>query len=437
MTIKMMVSLDTAIFIVPEEQFPANQQQEQEIMIVDVEKSSNVEIVWKDTGNDEDAPFEQENEDEVYEYKKYPPCFTHSKKWLSGPRNSNANETDMSEKLIQSIILDGRPIDTDNGSFHVLDQTMCFPNGRFEAWDELSVLDKDETNDTNSDYLKYLAQRLMYLVIHENQHRPAMNEAMVRRRRANKEEYCVRDGEKVQMKIPLEELPSDVGKYDYECDPDTKYIVADLGHGNGMGRIIQTSAPESIWFGVASKRVVLWNNERKSNFFSCPRRDWQCLFLPMSPCVLTEDDLKNATRLSDYDVKEFRKTGKLPEKYKDVRVIKVRTNNSRSEMQGLREIFVSRIRSLYEENEKQVRVGTDTSGIQHPWLLDADTIRRVCNYILDMSNGYHVWKMWAAPLQYMLRPNMLLRREMNKAIEKSVPPDFDPNRSIGIPIRGK
>ena len=34
-------------------------------------------------------------------------------------------------------------------------------------------------------------------------------------------------------------LQSDVGKFDFECDEDTKYIVAGLGHCNGMGIFIK------------------------------------------------------------------------------------------------------------------------------------------------------------------------------------------------------
>ena len=37
----------------------------------------------------------------------------------------------------------------------------------------------------------------------------------------------------------------------------------------------------------------------------------------------------------------------------------------------------------------------------------------------------------------MLRPNFRLRARLDQVVEDSIPKDFNPDKSIGIPIRGE
>eukprot|EP01083_Nonionella_stella_P287678 979329_1 len=178
-----------------------------------------------------------------------------------------------------------------------------------------------------------------------------------------------------------------------------------------------------------SDRVLLWNNMSPSNFFSCDRKDWQCLFMPMSPCVLTEEEVKNGTRLSNEELIQFRKEGKLPAHLEDVRVILLGTGNYREEPKGIREVFVRHINALFDRN------ATSESTSNQPWNLDSATLEMVKDELLDVSDSYHQWFIWGPGLMYMLRPNLRLRAKLDQVIEDSVPKDFNPDKSIGIPIR--
>ena len=155
---------------------------------------------------------------------------------LTGPRKSNSNETDMSEELALSLIMDGMPRDINNGSEDALGQTMCYEQSRFRNWDPLenflniTSASQDglasETTNTPNHSIKYLTNRLMLLAIHENQHRPAKAEALARYG-PDKDTSCT------------PETRWDIGKFDFQCDPETKYIVAGLGHRNGLGMVIK------------------------------------------------------------------------------------------------------------------------------------------------------------------------------------------------------
>jgi hypothetical protein len=190
-------------------------------------------------------------------------------------------------------------------------------------------------------------------------------------------------------------------------------------------------------------RVLLWDNLLPSNFFSCDRKDWQCLFMPMSPCVLTEAEMKNGTEMTKEELIQFRKEGKLPAHLEDVRVIRLRTDNYREEPKGIREVFVRHIDALFDRKKQEVdnaMISSDApseSTSKQPWNLDPATLEMVKHEILDVSDIYHQWFIWVPGLMYMLRPNFRLRARLDQVVEDSIPKDFNPNKSIGIPIRGE
>jgi len=124
--------------------------------------------------------------------------------------------------------------------------------------------------------------------------------------------------------------------------------------------------------------------------------------MPMSPCVL-----------------------------EDVRVILLRTVNYREEPKGIREVFVRHINALFDRN------ASSESTSNQPWNLDSATLEMVKDELLDVSDIYHQWFIWSPGLLYMLRPNLRLRARLDQVIEDSVPKDFNPDKSIGIPIRGE
>jgi hypothetical protein len=75
------------------------------------------------------------------------------------------------------------------------------------------------------------------------------------------------------------------------------------------------------------------------------------LFLPTSPCVLTKDDIENATRISPEAYQVFLKTGKLGDELEDKKVLILTAGGYKDpENPLLRETYVKRIYSIYEDN---------------------------------------------------------------------------------------
>lgn len=191
-----------------------------------------------DVGDDDNDGSESDGDDEVVDTvsksateKSAPSCnkFQYSEKWLKGPRMSNSNETEMSEELALRLIMGGTPRDVNNGSDDALGQTICYEQSRLRNWDPLEEFQNVTSGDNNGDgvgSIQYLTYKLMILAIHENQHRPAKAEALARYG-PDKETSCTPENH------------WGVGKFDFQCDPDTKYIVANLGHRNGLGMVIK------------------------------------------------------------------------------------------------------------------------------------------------------------------------------------------------------
>ena len=188
---------------------------------------------------------------------------------------------------------------------------------------------------------------------------------------------------------------------------------------------------EPFFFGLLTDRVVLWDNRKGSRFASCDRRDWQCLFLPLSPCVLTRAAMDNATRLSKADVKALRREGALPARLAGDRVIALASDNHQVEPKGTRAALVKIIEALYAGDRDR------GAAAARPWHPDAAARRRVREYLLDgTSTKRRRWFIWHAPLLYVLRPNVRLREALDAALRRNLPADFDGARAIGLPIRG-
>mmetsp|Transcript_16595 Transcript_16595/g.25089 ORF Transcript_16595/g.25089 Transcript_16595/m.25089 type:complete len:179 (+) Transcript_16595:59-595(+) len=96
--------------------------------------------------------------------------FENSVGWLkSRGRHSNANETLMTFEYVQNLILNNDP-----NYGNVLKQTLCPEESTFMNWQS-----REEAK--NLDFIKSLAARLIFLVLHEHQYGPARKEALARR----------------------------------------------------------------------------------------------------------------------------------------------------------------------------------------------------------------------------------------------------------------
>lgn len=193
--------------------------------------------------------------------------FNNTQTWLTSARFSNANESLITSDYVHKLILNTSPRHILQGSKEVLGQTLSFAESSFMNWEK-------------SENVTQLAYRLAFLALHENQYGPARKEARSR---------IERQHDPVSSSVLSE---NNIGPFDFECDPHTKYLIADYGaRFNGFG-ITTQSFINKFLAAVSSGRVLIpRRSPRWNKLNSCPRHDLQCTFLPLSPCVLTNKDI--------------------------------------------------------------------------------------------------------------------------------------------------
>jgi hypothetical protein len=194
------------------------------------------------------------------------------------------------------------------------------------------------------DIVKAWTIRLIYLAMVHHQHRHAYEEAAERynrhhpHHRNHSHQRRQRGGEAHRaagpatsscrsanrtFSTPLQQdhlaAAHKVGPYDYEC-PNANFLVVGLGPV-GLGANVRNGMVEALLAGLASDRVVLFVNNAPVGpkpltepwpLASCPRRDYQCAFLPPTPCALTHADLEGAHTLSRSEVRAAIRDGVLP-----------------------------------------------------------------------------------------------------------------------------
>jgi hypothetical protein len=205
-----------------------------------------------------------------------------SEDWLRSPRLHNLNES-LPFDFIRNMTLDFRPRAISDFQPY-LEQSLADKDSRFLKH---STYDESDINDPKTARLWVV--RLMYLSIMYHQHKPAMQEA-VSRQKYNSRNQC-----QSQLR------QYGVGNYDFEC-PKTKYIIGGLTN-NGLGSNIRAATTTMLMAGLITNRTVLMikNGKEGPKFLkkpwklaSCPRLDFECFFLPLTPCVPTWEDIKKA-----------------------------------------------------------------------------------------------------------------------------------------------
>jgi hypothetical protein len=135
---------------------------------------------------------------------------------------------------------------------------------------------------------------------------------------------------------------------DYEC-PDTKYLVTAIPD-QGLGASVRLGVMAHILMGIASDRIPLLLANTNTNtitkpqhhgdggdggpdwlqtpwrLVSCPRGDYQCVFMPTTPCTLWAGDLTNATVImQESEARPLRRTGVMDAKFQKDKVVIVRS----------------------------------------------------------------------------------------------------------------
>ena len=366
------------------------------------------------------------------------PVFKNSDAWLQGPRLGNTDN--MTGSLARNLILDLRGNDSPSSSYTsssetILEQTMCIRKSRFLTWETLSELSENHTG-TEGSYqatpVHTLAFRLMFLALHENQHGPARNELKSRLCHATQ-----------QQPLATTTQNPPIGPFDFECDPSTKYLLVPVPHHNGFGYIMKDFMSSQLLMGFFMQRVVLFVNAAPGGpeylryvwkLSSCPRKDFQCVYMPLSPCVLTKTQLDEATEPPKEAFRELLMTGNFDDRYANQTVLVMQFDEigPYPDPKGIHEAFWAFIsKNIWN----QVGLPND------PALME-----RVKSYILSMgkstkdlrkSGQDHLRYMLESVSKfYILRPNEWARSKINSIVEDIIPSDFVAETAIGLPIRG-
>jgi hypothetical protein len=355
-------------------------------------------------------------------------CFSlNSKAWLEGPRRDNTEVPDawLDDIMQPHLLLDQPNIDA------VLDQTLCYATGRFRNF-SLSWNSTDPTQIHDWEF------RLLYLALHRMLHVAAYPEYQLRK--------------KCGILETGQTLPYGLNNFDYEC-PNAKFLVTVVNTRAGVGTVMRQGVMPSFFMAISSGRIPLFVQSVKGDelngmltarfpLASCERGDWQCAFLPTSPCVLTLDELRSATILNEGDLRYLKRRGQVKKAHENVRVL---VNDASSLLPLLTNAMImdnihkkakGAIKALLNDCQKKATT-EELQKEQWKTLRAASESHRV-PYSKDDAGEVRKLRTLRVAFVYMMRPNPWARQEIDNQIENTIPllNGSQDRQFFGLPIRG-
>ena len=337
-----------------------------------------------------------------------------SKRWLEGVRLGNIPVQDLDNSM---LVTEGPVL---SEFMPLLKQTVCHRQSPF------LTKDPGDSATVKKEYdLSTWAVRLVYLAVHYHQHHHALAEATLRKQEAS----C-----STQL-----QLDHSIGNFDYEC-PEAKFFVLGLPP-HGLGSIMRQNAQNAVLAGIIENRTVLYMNHNANGTFktkplyydwlsaSCDRFDYQCTFQPLSPCVITQDELDSAYVLSPPKIR-FDDLFLFAKEHKEDRVVVLDLSDALKPIPGIGKKILHRLSNKLIDQ-------LDAMDPRIPMLRNASEI------ILKqdiLSSGYEMntYSVVAQGiLMYNLRPNIQNLQKLNKFKDPIHPDDMDNSLTVGLPIRGK
>ncbi|CAJ1966890.1 unnamed protein product [Cylindrotheca closterium] len=358
-------------------------------------------------------------------------CFpSNTEQWLDvgSKRLGNMNDSSIigSYDLVSKSILNinNLLLESNTHSLNLLQQTLCHSKSKLLA---LDAIERDSYKNPSERDIKTWAFRLIYMATHIHQHLPALAEA---RDRLKHSQDCKSEMESKQ-----------IGRFDFEC-PNAKLLVVSLGK-LGLGAVIRLGAVNALIAGIASNRTVLFVNNADNGaktirepwpLSSCKRMDMQCFFMPATPCTVTEGELRNAKLLQRGDMRKLFRTGELDSDLEKQRVLVM---NQVLRPQRTPPLLRQNIKRIIDEQiilPLQVQRPNDPllevlSKAANRTLDDVVVDEKQYSYYGKSSNINH------ALVFYMLRPNPYYAKRLEKILNETLQPGFDPNMAMGLPIR--
>lgn len=363
-------------------------------------------------------------------------CFPFSSDaWLNAERLGNLQDPRMNDAFI-SDIFDGIKsmfFKNDGTVRDLLKQTLCHKDSSFLSINNPTARPEEWVQPTNSTIHAW-SVRLIYLATYIHQNYPALKEAKIRLQQSTSS----RLGEQCKSEMSAKE----VGAFDYEC-PSTKFLVVSMGR-LGLGAVMRLGVVNGLIAGIASNRTILViNNSPVGPKFlrepwllaSCPRRDMQCFYMPMTPCVLTHDEIANATTLERGQTRALFRTGRLPNHLEDEKVVLMDIV-----LRPQRTPFAFRERTVQIIREHILQPLEQNSAGAHSLV---PLLTQATDFILEeeqLENGSYYYfghntKHNHALVFYAMRPNLEYSQKLDTIMTDIIPPDLDPDRTFGLPIR--
>jgi len=212
---------------------------------------------------------------------------------------------------------------------------------------------------------------------------------------------------------------------------------------SGLGGQVRLIAASALMAGISTDRVVLFVNHSPvgPNFIrepwdlsSCLRRDKQCFFLPDSPCVLTHNEIQNATVLDKGQRRALFKTGELPANLKDKRVIVMNMKdrpqrtplNFRAKISDIAKRYL--INPLATENPVDPRLPLLSAAANH--ILQEDESTEDSFYYYGRNFQAH-----HAMVFYAMRPKAEFAERIDRIVYSTLGDNHQTDLTLGLPIR--
>ena len=310
----------------------------------------------------------------------------------------------------------------------IFEQTICHKQGRFRT----TSVKKWNISDTQ--LLHEWEFKLIYLALHDLHHRPA------------RKHY-----------ISTKDCPrSDSLNFNLPC-PEAKFLLSRAPE-LGMGASIRNGAIAHVLSAIAIGRVPLFVGRiqegpeflQKPWFLtSCPRQDLQCIFLPTTPCALSDKDWKEAVLVNKTIARAIRRSGNITEDLDRHRVLimdtimhPIRGDHFPGIHSAVRQRVYQRSMELIEAPDQEV-----TSPLDYHM---SEFLKAAARGILDRdeapnadslySYAHRDYRIPHAVLLYLLRPNASTKAGLDARLLELLPntpmsqSSFE--TTIGLPIRG-
>jgi hypothetical protein len=344
-------------------------------------------------------------------------CFKlNTREWLTARHSNSDDGIDM---LFLRNMISSLPnlISTLGRDQPILKQTLCYDHSQFLNY---SLEDDPST-------VRMWSIRLIYLAVHYHQHIEALPEV----------DFLLR-----HPQCQSERRALNLGMYDYECR-GAKYLIVSLFQ-QGLGANVHYTAIQALMAGIASNRIVLFINgantdhhHMKKSWFaaSCGRRDAQCFFAPMSPCVLSLDQIQSAgvRTITKQEKRRFFTEGRLPKEAENDKVIW---------LSGLQKVPNERFGGLVEQRLKNMSLTLidrlPLDDLRRSILISAanmiaeeDPLRDGTPFFGSSSKIRHALQL------YVMRPSIIATEQLDRVMGEILPTDLHPERALGMPIRGE